>query len=194
MRASLRLVLLAALMGVLGTVLWRNEEVRRSSVIRPTVLPPLRALSVVLSPERDFTLVGTDGRSIRLAAWQDRSPLVLSFFATDCHACYQELPSLRSLYDAYRSHGLKMALVSRESTGRLKEFASTQHIPFPVLSDPHHRLHETYGVAGTPFTMLIGRDGHVVGAPTDFFGSTQFEADFVPLVDAVFKRGSAAGA
>jgi peroxiredoxin len=81
-------------------------------------------------------------------------------------------------------------MVSPEPLPRLQEYAFARRLPFPVLSDPLRGLHQAYGASGTPFTLLIDRDGKVVQALGALTAVTHFDDQFVPRVVRELRRSS----
>ncbi len=94
--------------------------------------------------------------------------VLLNFWATWCPPCRQEMPSMVSLYQRLKDHGLKVVAVSvdrnlSDLTGFVREYG----IPFEVLHDADASVSHRYGVYRYPETFIIDRTGrvrtHVIG-------------------------------
>ncbi len=95
--------------------------------------------------------------------------VLLNFWATWCPPCRKEMPSMVSLYQKLKSHGLKIVAVSvdknmNDLTGFVREYS----IPFEVLNDATGDISHRYGVFRYPESFLIDQTGkvryHWVGA------------------------------
>lgn len=95
--------------------------------------------------------------------------VLLNFWATWCPPCRKEMPSMVSLYQKLKDHGLKIVAVSVDrSLDDLTGFVREYSIPFEVLHDAKTEVSHRYGVYRYPETFLIDRSGkvhsHLVGA------------------------------
>ncbi|TVY03193.1 thioredoxin-dependent thiol peroxidase [Cohnella terricola] len=97
-------------------------------------------------PAPDFELPATNGGTVRLSDYRGRK-VVLYFYPKDMTAaCTQESCDFR---DATPDFGRLNATVLGISTDELKrhyKFIEKYELPFPLLSDPEHRVCELYGV------------------------------------------------
>jgi alkyl hydroperoxide reductase subunit AhpC len=95
----------------------------------------------------------------------EKKAVVLSFFATYCEPCKQEMPFLAALYDHYRDKGLMVLLVTidkeAEKIEEAKALAKEAHIKFPVLSDRFNIVAKRYYIEKLPCVYLVGADGKV---------------------------------
>lgn len=108
-----------------------------------------------------------DGKLSDLA--EGRVTLV-DFFASWCSPCRQEIKNnLIGIYDKYKSKGLVVVGLNVWERGdAAKRAADLQKtiddlgIGYPVLVDSTRTATDTYGVAGIPQIMLIGKDGTIL--------------------------------
>ena len=56
---------------------------------------------------------------------------------------------MRDSYAKFETHGVKLYAVSYDDQETLKEFAQTQNIPYPLLSDLDSAVIERYGILNT---------------------------------------------
>jgi peroxiredoxin len=99
----------------------------------------------------------------RLSDYRGRVVLV-NFWATWCPPCRAEMPSMQTLYEAYRDRGFVVLAVSGDSQGRevVGPFVGEYRLSFPVLLDPRQRAQLRYGVGAIPTSFVVDRRGRVV--------------------------------
>ena len=69
-----------------------------------------------------------------------------------------------ALYREFKDDGLVVVGVNlRESPGAVRAFAAESGIPFPLLLDSEGQSPKLFGLWGHPNTVLIDRQGRVVG-------------------------------
>ncbi|MGD8375005.1 MAG: TlpA disulfide reductase family protein [Acidobacteriota bacterium] len=138
----------------------------------------MRALFVVLAlaatgagPE----LPSADLAGLTARIEQDRGhPLLISFWATWCVPCVQEIPALNGLQEALGPAGARFLAVSLdrlvypdpdEARRRVADVVASESFRLPVLlyaGDPE-ALSRTYQVpAGLPHALLLSPDGAVL--------------------------------
>jgi cytochrome c-type biogenesis protein len=117
-------------------------------------------------PAPNFTLTDIDGHRVSLAQLSGK-PVLISFWATWCTPCRDELPIIRDAYLAHRNQGLSVVAIDfgDESAATVRTFWSSMGLePTPVL-DPDGQTSKAYGVAlsstGLPVSVVVARDGTV---------------------------------
>jgi thiol-disulfide isomerase/thioredoxin len=91
------------------------------------------------------------------------SGVIVSFFATWCAPCRQELVLLNSLADDLKRKGIKIILVDmKEDFNSINALLAELNVDKPVvLSDLSGATAEQYQIRFLPTTFFIGRDGKV---------------------------------
>ena len=81
-------------------------------------------------PEVEFVLL--DGRKISLSALRGR-PVLVSFWATSCPPCVEELPDLLRLYRDLHPQGFELIAVAApyDPPTRVQTFAADHALPYP---------------------------------------------------------------
>lgn len=111
----------------------------------------------------DFTTWDLVGKKVNLSSFGTR-PVLLSFWATWCTVCKEELPALQGLQDQYRSEGLAVLAVNyrESSTDRMRQYLSGLHVNLEAVIDPEGSIGSAYGVdVGLPVNVLSDRSGTV---------------------------------
>jgi cytochrome c-type biogenesis protein len=113
-----------------------------------------------------FSARDLSGKTITLAQLRGR-PVLLTFWATWCQPCRQELPLIAQAYRAHKAQGLAVVAVDYgdESADAVRAFWTQMGLePDPVL-DPEGKVADAYSVGlqvtGLPVSVFIARDGTV---------------------------------
>jgi cytochrome c biogenesis protein CcmG/thiol:disulfide interchange protein DsbE len=118
-------------------------------------------------PAPDFQLSDLEGKPVSLQQLRGR-PVLITFWATWCVPCRDELPLIRDEYLAHRLEGLAVVAIDygNESTDTIRAYWTSMELqPAPVL-DPDGQASRRYGVtvtisSGLPVSVLVARDGVV---------------------------------
>jgi peroxiredoxin len=115
------------------------------------------------APAPDFALERlADGASVRLSELRGRVVLV-SFWATWCAPCEEEMPALERLYRELLPEGFELLAVSVDTDREVvRAFQQRLGISFPILLDPEQRVARDYQTFRFPESLLIDRDGFVI--------------------------------
>jgi thiol-disulfide isomerase/thioredoxin len=114
-------------------------------------------------PQKPF-LAG-DGSEVTLQDFKGHV-LLVNFWATWCAPCVRELPSLDNLQRRLAGEGLLVLAVSQDRGGAkvaapfLKKLG-VDHVG--LFLDPKMTLGRAFGVRALPWTILIDRNGRMVG-------------------------------
>lgn len=130
-----------------------------SSQIAPTPPP------VVGDPIRLFDAQDLNGRAVDIQGLLKGKVGVVTFWATWCQPCIQEIPQLRDINRKYRDQGLVILGIGMHQGGDTpalqRHMAARQLINYLLLFD-HARAFETgYALKGVPHNVIVGRDGKI---------------------------------
>lgn len=113
----------------------------------------------------DFTLRDVNGAEQTLSKLKG-NVVVMSFWATWCGPCKEEMPHLQAMYDELKDKGLVVLSISTDdarSASRVKPFVAKMGYTFPVLLDRESTVIGAYNPSKTlPYTVVVDRDGNVV--------------------------------
>jgi peroxiredoxin/predicted small lipoprotein YifL len=110
----------------------------------------------------DFTLESLEGKKVSLSSFKGKT-VVLSFWATWCVPCQQEMPAMQALYESLRSKGFEIVAVDvMEEKTTVAKFRKDHGYTFPMLLDSKGEVGGIYGVQGIPTNFVIGPEGRVL--------------------------------
>jgi peroxiredoxin len=143
---------------VLGFMLLQRQGFFLSGPSAELTRPASRT---VLAPE--FALPDLEGKAQRLSDFRGHVVL-LNFWATWCPPCRAEMPSMETLYQAYKEQGFVILAVSSDVQGAavVQPFMAQYRLSFPSLLDTTGRVNGLYGVRSIPTSYLLDRHGRVV--------------------------------
>lgn len=111
----------------------------------------------------NFKLKSIDGRNkVELAEALKIGPAVISFWATWCHPCQEELIQIQRIYEVYKDSGLSFFAVSiddAKTAGKVKAVALGKRLTMTVLLDPEQQAMQDFGLASVPGVYIIGPEG-----------------------------------
>ena len=119
-----------------------------------------------------IALRDVDGRNHYLSDYIGQGVTVMSFWATWCLPCRQELDVLQKLYARHQGEGLRVLAIAvdgPESVARVRPFAKQSGWQFPVLVDRDTRVARLYNPQKKmPMLRIFDRDGRIVYTHTTF--------------------------
>lgn len=123
------------------------------------------------APAPQFTLPGRSGGEVSLADFAGKGHVLVFFYPKDdTPGCTKEACSLRDGFADLRAAGVTVLGISPDDAASHDAFAGKYGLPFELLTDADHAVHEAYGVWGaTPWgvgtirkSFLVGPDGTIV--------------------------------
>lgn len=112
-------------------------------------------------PDTSFTTI--TGKKLVFSPSQ-KKPLVVTFWATSCPSCVQEIPHLISLYDRYHPQGIEIIAIAMayDPPNRVVAMTQEKNIPYAVVLDLKSEYANAFGrIWATPTTFLIKPNGRI---------------------------------
>jgi len=133
-----------------------------------------------------FRLPDLQGISHGLADWKGKV-ILLNFWASWCSPCYYETRDLIQYQTEYGHRGLQVIGVGLDKSRKIRNFARTLGVPYPILvADPekHPEIMEPWGNDRQilPYTVVIDRDGDIAHLQPGLFSQEAFETFVLPLL------------
>jgi len=130
------------------------------------LLPNVFAQAQVGEKAPIFSTTTLDGKRVAVKDyWEQKGhkAIVLSFFATWCQPCKEDLKYLYALQQQLGSQGLQvLAVLTQDSSAKpeaVKKLFQDLAVDLPVLLDEYGIIGKRYAVTALPCNALIDRDG-----------------------------------
>ena len=111
----------------------------------------------------DFNVTTLSGKSFKLSDYKNNKPVYLKFWATWCSYCEAEMPHLQTIYDEY-GNDIEVVTINvglDDSVANIQELFNRQGYTLPTVFDQKGELTRSFGVVGTPYHILIDRQGKI---------------------------------
>ncbi len=115
----------------------------------------------------DFTLPDLDNNDVTLSSYLDKGPVMISFWATWCGPCKEELKKMQPIYEQYKDKGFTYLAVScdnQKSISKVKSFITSNNYTFPVVLDFEKKVFEAYGGRedDLPYFVIVSKDKQIL--------------------------------
>ena len=133
------------------------------------------SLGLGMAPHVVFTSI--NGDKIELKKLQGK-PVIVTFWATDCASCIQEVPHLIKLYQQFHRQGLEIIAVAMayDPPSHVVSMTKLKQIPYPVALDLKGNHAQAFdNVQWTPTTFLISPTGAIVMKKTGLLDITDIQ-------------------
>ncbi len=113
----------------------------------------------------DLRLESLDGDMFTLSDHVGSSVILMSFWATWCAPCLEELPHLEALYQQRKNDGLLVVAISMDEPSTMAQVVPTARrlgLTMPVLIDSQGRAARLYNhEKDAPKTVIINKQGQI---------------------------------
>jgi peroxiredoxin len=139
-----------------------------------------------ISSAPDVTFTTLTGQKIALKALRGK-PVLVTFWATDCPSCLEEIPVLIDLYNRHHDSGLEMIAVamSYDPPNHVIDLTKERQLPYNVALDLNSEFAQAFGgVMFTPSTFLLAPDGSVINHQIGLFDPEKLNTMIQALIKA----------
>jgi len=125
-----------------------------------------------------------DGKIVESTSFTGKV-LLLTFFATWCPPCAEEVPNLIKLQHDFADAGFSVVGLSVDQQGRtpVAKFVEKKGINYPVLLAEEKTTIDFGGVYGIPVAFLVNKSGNVVKKYTGYVQPEILEKDIRSLLN-----------
>ena len=137
------------------------------------------SMAVAGSDMPSFSLSSAvDGKTVNSDDFKGKT-LLVTFFATWCPPCRQEIPNLIKLQQEYADKGFSVIGLSLDEKGPsiVARLVDKEKINYPVLMADSRTAREFGGIAGIPTSFLVNKKGQVVKRYPGYVPHTLLEKD-----------------
>lgn len=113
----------------------------------------------------NFKLINLNGKYVELNKETGNGPILLSFWATWCKPCLEEMAEFNKIYNEYKDKGFSILAISTDSeksVAKVKPYIKSKGYGFPVLLDTNNEVARKYYAQQMPYTIMIDKNGNIV--------------------------------
>jgi thiol-disulfide isomerase/thioredoxin len=137
----------------------------------------------------DFSLDSLDGSKVSLSSFKGKVVL-LSFWATWCGPCKQEMPAMEKLYQKLKSKGFEVVAVDMmEDKATVAAFVKKSGYTFPVLLDSTGEVGGgPYAARAIPTNYVVDKGGRIVGRKIGIDGPAWTSDERLALFESLLSQ------
>lgn len=112
----------------------------------------------------DFTVITTEGKTVRLSDLTNDKPTVVYFFATWCPNCARDFAAVKDVYPQYadKVNFLAIDIDSRESVSQIASYKQRMGLPNIDFAPSDRKILSDYNVVYTTTKFFIGKGGTIL--------------------------------
>ncbi len=113
----------------------------------------------------NFKLEKLDGDTAELNQLLGKGPVLLSFWATWCKPCLEEMTELNKIHLELKDKGFTLLAISTDNEktiAKVKPLIKSKGYDFTVLFDKNSDVALKYYAQQIPYSVLIDKDGKIV--------------------------------
>jgi thiol-disulfide isomerase/thioredoxin len=99
-----------------------------------------------------------------LLAQNRNSPLILTFWASWCEPCRDEMPALQRLAERWHDRGLRLITIAvADRPEAANDFLAKNAAGLPLVLDPEQNIARDWGIYMLPASLVLDRRHRIVG-------------------------------
>lgn len=124
-----------------------------------------------------------DGKKINSASFQGKA-LLITFFATWCPPCMQEIPTLIQLQEDYSGKGFSVIglIVGEAERKEVINLVDKRKINYPILMSDEKIISGFGNIPGIPTSFLVNREGNIVRRYPGYVPHAMLEKDIKSIL------------
>jgi peroxiredoxin len=148
---------------------------------RKTILAFILALPLLTGFQGkiyDFSLKDIDQKTVSFSDIKGDKLTVIDFWATWCQPCIRSIPKLVEMSEEFEDEGVRFVGISIDSprnVSKVKPFARTMGMSYPVLVDPSGELMGELNVLAVPTLLVVDSDMNIVYTHEGFNAGDEHE-------------------
>jgi thiol-disulfide isomerase/thioredoxin len=159
------LLIIAIVSAVAGSIFFFAKQ---SQVTAPAQDAPAYSEAAPSGPVQvEFELGDLDGETRRFSEWNGKHRII-NFWATWCAPCRREIPLLKAFQEKHGPDDFQVIGIAVEFLEPVIAYAEQAEFNYPILVGEQDAMAvaESSGIdfIGLPFTMVVTKDGTLVGA------------------------------
>lgn len=120
----------------------------------------------------EFSLKDINGKKVTLSDYYGEGPIYISFWATWCKPCREELKIIEGLYEKYEDKGFRVFAINTEgpkASGKIRSFVKSNGWTFEVLMDQDGEVFKRkYKGFALPYTVMTDSQGNIIFSTVGF--------------------------
>lgn len=125
----------------------------------------------------NFILKNLEREQVELEKLYGIGPIYISFWATWCKPCVEELLIMQKLYERHKDKGFLLLAINEDKAkglSKVKSYVKGKKFTFPVLFDPDGDVSRKYRVFALPYSVLLDSQGEIVHTGYGFKPGDEF--------------------
>jgi Thiol-disulfide isomerase and thioredoxins len=111
-------------------------------------------------------------------------PVVITFWATWCKPCLNELESLKDIQDEWQGKVriIAIAMDDSKTSAKVKALVSGKRLPFEIYQDINQEFFQAMNFSSIPFAVVVNSEGTITYQHSGFSPGSE-----TALIDAALK-------
>ncbi|HFS68222.1 MAG TPA: TlpA family protein disulfide reductase, partial [Flavobacteriia bacterium] len=106
----------------------------------------------------DLKLKNLNGKTVLLSEFTKNKTVVLSFWATWCGPCINELDAIAEQYDELQDEGFELIAISIDDSrtkSRVKPLVNGKDWEYTILLDSNQELKRSLNIVNVPYVIIV---------------------------------------